>query len=248
MKLFTKHEIESLVIFDIETTSGTHFVSDMPQNMQDIWVKRAEWLRNQHEDNKEKTDEEIYFNKAGLQAEFGKIVCISISYVRFDGNTPTIKTKSYASDNEKELLSAFFNFAHQIPGKITNAKLCGHAITNFDIPYVFKRGLINGLEVPDIFVAHNKKQWELPYVDTIKIWGNGSWKESFTSLEIITNALGIESPKDDIDGSEVNSVYWLENDLERIVTYCEKDVIASAQLILKLSGLDLATPENIIHL
>jgi 3'-5' exonuclease len=247
MKLFSKKEIENLIVIDVETVSGFKSATELPTRLSELWTKRCEYLRRKHSDNEDLTDSEIYNQKAGLQAEFGKIICITIGYIRFDANgIPVIKTKSYSGDSEAELLKQFFGFAEQVPTKIPDAKFAGHNIKRFDLPYIFKRGIINGLDVPSNLVLHGKKPWEVNIEDTSDIWSNGVWQESFTSLDILTAVLGIPSPKSDIDGSEVTNVYWNDNDLNRIVEYCERDVAATAQVILKISGLELASEENIL--
>lgn len=247
MKLLSKKDLENLVVLDVETVSGGKTVADLSPRMQDLWKKRCDYLRRKHADNAELSDEEIYEQKAGLQAEWGKIVCISVSYVRFnqDGQ-PVIKTKSYAGDDEKELLRQFFNFAKQLPTQIPDAKFVGHSIKRFDIPYIFKRGFINGLDIPRMLITYDKKPWEIPVIDTGEIWANGAWQEGFASLDVLTAVLDIPSPKSDIDGSEVTRVYWQEGNLDRITQYCERDVAATMQLMLRFSGIDIATEDNIL--
>lgn len=246
MKLFSQKEIENFIVIDVETVSGHPTAAALPTRLNDLWTKRCEYLRRKHSDNEDLTDSEIYNQKAGLQAEFGKIICITIGYIRFQDGHPIIKTKSYYGDDESELLKQFFAFSEQVPTKIPDAKFIGHNIKRFDLPYIYKRGLINGLEVPSNLILHGKKPWELNIEDTADIWSNGAWQESFTSLDILTAVLGIPSPKSDIDGSEVTNVYWQQYDLKRIVEYCERDVAATAQVVLKLSGLELAIDENIL--
>lgn len=246
MKLFSKKDIENLVVLDIETTSGHAYMADLSERMSLLWSKRCEYLRRKHEDNKELSDEEIYKEKAGLQAEYGKIVCITIGYVRFNEGIPTIKLKSYSGHDELELLKSFFKFMVQLKANLPTSKICGHAIKRFDIPFICKRGLINGLELPSLLVVHDKKPWELPYLDTAEVWASGAWQEGFTSLDTLTAVLDIPSPKSDIDGSEVSKVYWENDDLPRITKYCEQDVAATLQVMMKFAGMELPKPENII--
>jgi hypothetical protein len=84
----------------------------------------------------------------------------------------------------------------------------------------------------------DKKPWEVPFIDTSEVWSFGAWQEVFTSLELFATCLGIDTPKDDIRGEQVGEVFW-QGDLDRISNYCEKDVFATGQILLKLSGLDL---------
>jgi predicted PolB exonuclease-like 3'-5' exonuclease len=247
MKLFSKQELENLIVIDIETVSGTKSVTDMSERMQELWAKRCEYLRRKHSDNEGLSDDEIYRLKAGLQAEFGKIICITVGYLRYNSlNQPVIKTKSYHGDDEKILLDHFLGFINQVKSKLPDSKLTGHSAKRFDFPFICKRGLINGLDIPDMLVVHNKKPWEIPYLDTAEIWASGAWQEGFTSLDVLTAVLDIPSPKSDIDGSEVGRVYWDEEDLQRIVMYCERDVVATLQVMMRFAGVDLPVTENIM--
>lgn len=246
MKLFSKKDLENLVVLDIETVSGYASTDDMSDRLSALWSKRCEYLRVKHADNEGLTDNEIYLKKAGLQAEYGKIVCITIGYLRYVNDEPVIKLKTYSNDDESILLEEFFKFITQLKSKLPDSRLCGHALKRFDIPYICKRGLINGLELPSLLVIHDKKPWELTFVDTADIWSHGAWQEGFTSLDTLTCVLGIPSPKSDIDGSEVGHVYWVENDLPRIVRYCENDVSATLQVMMRLGGFELPKDENII--
>ena len=209
--------------------------------MSELWSKRCEYLRRKHSDNQGLSDEEIYELKAGLQAEFGKIVCITIGYVRYNSeNQPVIKTKSYRGDNEVELLTNFFNFVNQLKVQLPDSKFCGHNIIDFDIPFINKRAWINGLEIPEMLIMYNKKPWEIPVIDTMKIFSSGAWNQGFTNLDTLSAVLGIPSPKSDIDGSEVGRVYWEEKNLQRIVEYCERDVAATLNIVLRLNFDDIA--------
>ena len=165
MGLFTRKQLEDLVVIDIETVSGHKDLKTLKKTnarLSELWSKRCEYLRKKHEDNKDLTDDEIYELKAGLQAEFGKIVCITVGYLRYNSdNMPIIKTKSYAGDDETELLSKFFTFMSQLQEQLPDSKITGHSIKRFDIPFICKRGLIHGLTLPNILVVHDKKPWEM---------------------------------------------------------------------------------------
>ena len=129
MKLFNRTELENLIVLDIETVSGTKELGDNSKRLVELWSKRCEYLRKKHVDNQELTDQEIYETKAGLQAEFGKIICITIGYIRYnDEDKPIIKTKSYQGDDEKKLLTDFFKFVNQLNVKLPNSKFCGHEL------------------------------------------------------------------------------------------------------------------------
>ena len=122
--------------------------------------------------------------------------------------------------------------------------LCGHNIKEFDIPFICRRTLINGLALPQIFQISGKKPWEISFIDTLELWKFGDFK-NYTALKLLTAVFGIPTPKDDIDGSQVATVFYKENDIERISLYCQKDVLATAQVFLKLNGLELIKSNNI---
>lgn len=240
MKLFSTKELENLIFIDIETTSEHKHIDDMGDTMGKLWSKRCEYLRRKHKDNEDLSDNEIYEEKAALQAEFGKIVCISIGYIRYNkDNEPVVKIKTYSNEKESDLIKEFFDFVNQLKVKLPNSKFCGHNINNFDIPFINKRGWINEIEIPSMLMIYDKKPWEIPTVDTMKMFSSGAWNQGFTSLDIMCGIFNIPTSKDDIDGSEVGRVYWKENDLNRIVEYCEKDVFATCNLVLKMNFDDI---------
>lgn len=107
--------------------------------------------------------------------------------------------------------------------------------------------IIHGIELPLKLNLFGKKPWEVPHLDTLELWKFGDFKH-YTSLKLLTSVLGIPSPKDDIDGSEIFRVYYEENDVQRIVTYCQKDTIAVAQIILRLRGEALLETAEIAYI
>jgi len=240
--MYTQNELQQFISFDIETVSSHKSLNELEVDnprLGQLWRKRCVYLRNKHADNLNLSDEEIFSQKAGLQAEFGKIVCISISYVRFDKetSTPTIKTKSFANDDETLILKPFLNFIRKVQVDMPNSILVGHNIKRFDVPYIFKRSLINGLEVPDMLKTNGKKPWEMKLTDTAELWSGGSWQESFTSLDIMTTVLGLPTPKSEMDGSEVTDAYWNKGKLNEIAQYCERDVASVLNFLLRISNL-----------
>jgi predicted PolB exonuclease-like 3'-5' exonuclease len=189
------------------------------------------------------TAAEAFNTSAGIYSEFGKIVCISVGFIHFRGNEMNFRTKSFSGDNEKLLLSDFI----QLLIRFCTTKeqtLCGHNIKEFDIPFICRRILINGLELPPIFQISGKKPWEIAFIDTMELWKFGDYK-NYTALKLLTAVFGIPTPKDDIDGSQVAQVFYSENNINRISLYCQKDVLATAQVFLRLNGLDLLRYENV---
>ncbi|MEM9929805.1 MAG: ribonuclease H-like domain-containing protein, partial [Bacteroidota bacterium] len=175
-----------------------------------------------------------YQDKAAIFAEFGKIVCISVGFVFRDKDKRLkIRLKSFANRNEKILLQEFGVMLDQYYGDLKRQFICGHNIKEFDVPYMCRRFVVNQLPLPKMLQIHGRKPWELEHLlDTMTLWKFGDYK-SYTSLKLLAGVLGFPTPKDDIDGSQVGRVFWEDDDLERIATYCEKDVLATAQLFFR---------------
>jgi predicted PolB exonuclease-like 3'-5' exonuclease len=189
---------------------------------------------------------DAYRDRAAIFAEFGKIVCISVGIMHRDKEDQRlrIRLKSYASSNEKELLEDFGTLLDQY---YANKYLCGHNIKEFDIPYICRRMLVHQLPFPKALQIQGKKPWETQHLlDTLELWKFGD-RKNFTSLKVLASVLDFPSPKDDIDGSQVGRVYWEDTDLERIAYYCEKDVLATAQLFLRFRRLPILDEEQVAH-
>ena len=228
--------LEDVLFFDIETVPGTPDFGALPEKMQKLWNKKAAIIgRNEPE----QTPEQLY-SRAGIYAEFGKIVCISCGFVSGNG----FRVRSYYSDEEELLLK---DFATLLNKSYTGQRylLCGHNSKEFDIPYVARRMLINDLKLPEILNVAGKKPWEVRHLDTMDLWKFGDYKH-YTSLELLAAIFDIPTPKDDIDGSQVREVYWKEKDLDRIAIYCEKDVLTTAQLLRRYLGLPLIKQEFVV--
>jgi uncharacterized protein YprB with RNaseH-like and TPR domain len=185
------------------------------------------------------------YSRAGIYAEFGKIVCISVGFIKLENGVKKLRLKSYFNHNEKELLIDFFELLNK-HFNTPQHLLCAHNGKEFDYPYIARRGLVSGLSIPSILDMAGKKPWEVQHLDTLQLWKFGDYKH-FTSLNLLTTIFDIPTPKDDIDGSMVNQVYWQDNDLERIANYCQKDVVALTQLFLRFRNEPLILPDNIIY-
>lgn len=231
---------EQLICLDIETVPGVSDFSVMPEELKELYLKKSERLKAQDE-----TPEEQYFNHAGIYAEFGKVICISLGIFKKEKETGEwhFRLKSIYGDDEKKLLLEFAELLkhYQHPNHF---QFCGHNIREFDVPYLCRRMLIQGIPLPAMLDISGKKPYEVFMVDTMQLWRFGDYKH-FTSLKLLAALFGIQSPKDDIDGKDVGRVYWLEKDLSRIINYCQKDVVTVAQLILRFKGLPLLKAENI---
>ena len=221
------------MILDIETVPQYSTFDQLPEHMQKLWDHKTQYQR------KEETAEEFY-GRAGIWAEFGKIICISVG-IFTKGRGTGLRVKSFASHDETELLIKFGDLLRSQPATLV---LCAHNGKEFDFPYICRRMLINGLQIPPQLEISGKKPWEVNHLDTMELWKFGDYK-NYTSLNLLTAIFNIPTPKDDIDGSMVGHVYWNENNLERISVYCQKDVIATAQLIRRYRGESLIEDELI---
>ena len=223
---------EKILFLDIETVPMQYSFSELDDRSKDLWNKKTVFLQKRDEKNAE----EIY-NMAGIYAEFGKIVCISVGFIAQINGEEQIRLKSFASEDEKILLQEFIDLLNS---KFNNESfmLCAHNGKEFDYPFLSRRILINGLKLPLLLDIAGKKPWEIRHLDTMELWKFGDYK-NYTSLDLLTHIFNIPTSKDDIDGSQVAKVYYEDKDLERIIIYCEKDVIATIQLFRKYKGQDI---------
>ncbi len=226
LKIFHK----SLVI-DIETVPVFPLFGDLNITLQELWIKKATTLGIPENDAPGAFEE-----RAGIYAEFGKIICIGIGVVTHQDQHPVIRLKAITDNDEKQLLTTFTEILlHTQKQFNTDLTFIGHNIREFDLPYLCRRMIINDLPVPDVLNFSGKKPWEVHCQDTMQLWKFGDYK-SYTSLNLLTAVLGIPTPKADISGEEVSSVYWQEHDLPRIARYCLADVLATANVYLKLKN------------
>lgn len=244
--------LQQIIFMDIETTTQYPTLSEAPTKLQEIFRRRFD-----KEIKDLGNEEEAYNVKGPIYPEIGRIVCISIGHIKqIDDKNGLMITKTFYHQDERELLNMFFSMSPiktwGDPGNIADKwTLSGHNLMNFDIPFIAKRALINGLALPPIFNFINKKPWDIKHVnDTKEMWKMGVFDgASNSALDTLSWAFGIESPKDDISGKDVKDVYWIQNDVTRIMQYCEKDIIAQARILMKILGLNinLTTKEMINH-
>ncbi|PCJ01454.1 MAG: 3'-5' exonuclease [Flavobacteriales bacterium] len=238
--MLTKLNLEKVLFLDIETVAQSPEFSQLAEDFKTHWERKANFIGKENE-----TAEDVY-GRAGIYAEFGKIVCISVGFIKMENGVKTLRLKSFYHDHEKVLLSDFFELLNSYYN-YRDAQLCAHNGKEFDFPYIARRALVNGITIPEILDLAGKKPWEVNHLDTLQLWKFGDYKH-YTSLSLLTTIFNIPTPKDDIDGSMVNDVYWKDKDLKRIAIYCEKDVIALTQLFLKFRNESLVELENIITL
>ena len=229
----------NILFLDIETVSQFESHEHLPDEWKELWALKAQFLLR----NKELETTETIYERAGIYAEFGKIICISCGCLQGNGKDRKLVIKSYCSDNEKKLLAEFSDMLQKWSGD-ADKYLCAHNGKEFDYPYICRRMVINGIEIPEALKIAGRKPWEVRHLDTLEFWKFGDYK-NYTSLKLLAKVLCVPSPKDDIDGSQVNTVYWKEKDLDRIVNYCQKDVITLTQVLLRFHCEPLLKPENI---
>ncbi len=228
--------LEHILFLDIETVPESEHFNELDDEKKELWDHKSKYQR------KDEFTAEEFYERAGIWAEFGKIICISVGYFNFKGDIRTFRTTSFHGE-ESKLLKEFKNL---MITHFSSAKhlMCGHNAKEFDFPYIARRMIIHGIELPYKLNLFGKKPWEIPHLDTMELWKFGDYKH-FTSLKLLANILGISSPKDDIDGSQVRQVYYEEKNLDRIITYCEKDVITTAQVFLRLRNDELLDTSEI---
>ncbi len=222
-------QFEKILFLDIETVPQAYRFDQLDEKSKILFE-----AKNRFQISPDKSIEQIFEDRGGILAEFGKIVCISVGMLHEGSQGRSIRLKSFYHDDEETLLRQFkrllddhYNTQYHV--------LCGHNSKEFDIPYICRRMLINGVALPNILQIAGKKPWEINHIDTMELWKFGDYK-SYTSLSLLCHVMGIPTPKDDISGADVARVYYEENDLERIMIYCEKDVVALIQLFLCLQG------------
>jgi len=235
--MLQKIKLENILFLDIETVPEVATFLELSSEKQELFALKTQYQR------KDEITPENFYERAGIWAEFGKIVCISVGYfVAIDGDR-TFRIKSYSGgevellENFKKLLEEHFNHVNHL--------LCAHNGKEFDFPYIARRMIINRIELPAKLNLFGKKPWEVAHLDTLELWKFGDYKH-YTSLKLLTHILGIPSPKEDIDGSDVARVYYEENDLDKIVKYCERDTVAVAQLLLRFNNLELLNDNEVV--
>ncbi|MDO9372986.1 MAG: ribonuclease H-like domain-containing protein [Ferruginibacter sp.] len=238
--MISKMPLENFLIIDIETVSAQRNFEALSGDWRHLWEEKV--VRSVPEDS---TPGEYYLQRAGIMAEFGKVVCISIGYFKKDKEKFQFRVKSIFAEDEKTLLSDFISTVNQLEAVHNRWCFTGHNIKEFDIPFLCRRLIINNLTIPNYLDFQNMKPWETNMVDTFQYWRFGDYK-NYTSLKLLAAALNVPSPKDDIDGSMVGEVYWEENNIQRIATYCQKDVVTVANIILRFKGQPLLEQEQVI--
>jgi 3'-5' exonuclease len=234
-------ELRDILFLDIETVANTYDYNEMDERMKVQWSRKAGFLRRE----KDLTDEAIYHERAGIYAEFGKIVCIAVGkFIETESGDLLLKTKTYAGDNEKDLLTDFKSMIEKMDA--ATLKLCSHNGKEFDYPYICRRMLVNGIGLPAALNMMGKRPWEIQHLDTMEMWKFGDYKH-YTSLDLLAAIFNIPTSKNGMDGSQVNVTYHRDNGLQKIKEYCVRDVVVLAQLFLKMRAINLSKDLGVLN-
>ncbi len=229
----TNEQLKSILFIDIETAPICARWSDLPETMQELWVKKAKTFRMADDENADPA--KLFADKGGIFSEFSRVVCIGIGSIINSEKESIFRLKAIADNDEKVLLKNFIELIERFAKANKELKFCGHNIKEFDLPFLCRRMIINGLKLPPALQLSNKKPWEIHHIDTLEMWKFGDYK-NYTSLALLAAVLGIPSPKNDIDGSMVGKVFWEEKNIERISNYCLQDVLTTCKVFLHLNG------------
>lgn len=231
-------KLQNILFLDIETVPQQEFWNNLSEEEKELFSQKTQYQR------KEEITAEEFYQRAGIWAEFGKIICISVGFFSGEEHNYQFRVKSFFGDDEKKVLEDFKQLLENHFSKSQHL-LCAHNGKEFDFPFMARRMIIHQISLPKKLNLFGKKPWEVPHLDTLELWKFGDYKH-YTSLKLLTYVLGVPSPKEDIDGSEVAKVYYEEKNLDRIVKYCERDTIAVAKIFLKLNNQELLKEQQII--
>ena len=233
-------DIRNTLIIDIETASISGSYNDLDERLKKQWDRKAVCLKNVDQ----LPTDELFFERAGIFAEFGKVICIAAGlFVKTKSGEMGLRIKAYTGKNEKDILTGFKDL---INNKLDSEKLilCAHNGKDFDFPYLCRRYLVNEIEIPKALQISGKKPWEINHIDTMEMWRFGD-RRNYSSLDLMASIFGIDSSKKDLDGSMVNKVYYEDKDIKQIEAYCKQDVYVTANLLLKLNLMAVIKESNI---
>ncbi len=239
--MYMNNELKDILFLDIETVANVYDYNTLDERLKTQWSRKANFFKR----DTQQSDEEIYNERAGIYAEFGKIVCIVVGgFFEMEHGKTGLRTKAFYGDDEKKLLMEFNAMVEKTNNNAL--KFCAHNGKEFDFPYLCRRMLVNEVNIPPVLNLMSKKPWDVAHLDTMEMWKFGDYKH-YTSLDLLTALFNIPSSKSDMDGSQVNATYYRDNNLEKIKDYCVRDVEVLAQLYLKLKRIEVNQPIIIQH-
>jgi hypothetical protein len=236
-----KNDLQDVLVLDIETVTAKENFDQLNPKIQDYWKHKSNFIRNDNE----RDHSELYFERGGIYSEFGKVIVIGVGiFHQTDNGNLAIRIKSFENSDEATLLNEFATFLTE-KFDADHTRLCAHNGKEFDFPYLCRRMIVNSIPLPELLDFTGRKPWEIQHLDTMELWKFGD-RKNFTSLGLLCEILDIPSSKFEIDGSDVNKVYYNEEDgLRKIARYCRGDVLATAQLLLRINNRPLVKDENI---
>ena len=223
-------DLSKILFLDIETVPATAQWQDLDERTAKLFADKTRW----EQERQEKSAEELYGERAGIFAEFGRIICIGAGSLHSEQGQWNLRVTSFQEEHEYDLLLRFTDLLNR-HFDTDDHWLCGHNGKEFDFPWIARRCIVNRVPLPRLLDIGGLKPWEVGHLDTMAMWSFGD-RKNFTSLALLTHLLGIPTPKDDITGADVARVYYEEQGIERIAAYCKKDVVATVQLFLRLRG------------
>jgi predicted PolB exonuclease-like 3'-5' exonuclease len=243
--MYDLNTIKKTLFLDIETVAEYKTLEELKQNnayKAQLWESRSEYLRRRYIENENLSSAELYQLKAGLHAEYARIVCISIGLQKNDNK---VQVLSYYGHDEAKIIKSAYALMEKFMLGAVGGYIGGYNIKRFDMPVLAKRAIINRLDIPESLQTHKLKPWEQPFIDLAEDWSFGAWQEGFVALDLLTNVLDVPTPKDDIKGSQVQEVYYTDGNIDRIKTYCEKDVVATINSMRRFANLPIMSDDNI---
>lgn len=232
-------DLTKILFLDIETVPQAHQWNQLDERTAQLFSDKTRY----DQERQEKSAEQLYAERGGILAEFGKIICIGVGSLHREDDDLKLRVTSFHGDNEYDVLTRFVDMMHKHYAT-DDHWLCGHNGKEFDFPWIARRCVVNRIALPKLLDIAGLKPWEVGHLDTMNLWSFGD-RKAYTSLALLTHILGIPTPKDDITGADVARVYYMDRDLERIATYCKKDVVATTQLFLRLTGRELLPQDHI---
>lgn len=239
MRTDNARDLSKILFLDIESVPQHYAWEDLDPRSAELFSAKTRY----DQERNGKSAEEMYGEKGGILAEFGKIVCIGVGSLRSEGEGHSLRVTAFQSDDEREVLQQFVDLLNK-HYNTDEHWLCGHNAKEFDFPYIARRCVVHGIALPKLLNIAGLKPWEVGHLDTMNLWSFGD-RKAYTSLALLTHILGIPTPKDDISGADVARVYYEDKDLERIALYCKKDVVATTQVFLRLTGRKEVDSEHI---
>lgn len=224
--------LNNVMVFDIETIPLYPSFEEMPEHLQEMWVKKLQRINSKP--NLTIEEASAKYKETSFYPEYARIICLSIAYIK----RGEWRIGSFCDEDERVLLESFIKVNSTLESLALESRnllhWSGHNIKRFDIPFLCRRLQSHNLPIPHTAPTYTTKPWEVKCYDTSDFWKYGDGVPA--SLDEICFCLGIESSKiGEIDGSKVFETFKLGN-LKAISEYCERDVVATVRVLERLSN------------